>query len=208
MTIPDCIDKKVCVTLEAEEYPFEKTYSLHGGFPLRLGQTSGQVIDGALTITVEDLVKITGRINYLKIPSCEHLIGKDLSEVDCIATSPAGDIPHFTYIPTDKVYLHERFFEKKVLFVTAFKNIRRDTWGRPVEEYFAWYEHLKKAVSPLICFSDEVDGAFPFEENKTFFTLIDRDRECKVNHTRNVWLTEYTIRNILGQSIHQRHTPK
>ena len=67
MTIPDCIDKKVCVTLEAEEYPFEKTYSLHGGFPLRLGQTSGQVIDGALTITVEDLVKITGRINYLKI---------------------------------------------------------------------------------------------------------------------------------------------
>jgi hypothetical protein len=183
MTIPDCIDKKVCVTLDAEEYPFEKTYSLHGGFPVRLGQTSGQVTNGALTIAIEDLVKITGHINYLKTPSCEHLIGKDLSDVDCISTSSSGDIPHFTYIPTDKVYLHERFFEKKVLFVTAFKNIRRDTWGRPAEEYFSWYEHLKKAVKPLVCFSDEIEGALPFEEHKTFFSLIDRDRECMESET-------------------------
>jgi hypothetical protein len=188
MTIPDCIDKKVCVTLDAEEkeQPFEKTYSLHGGVPLRLGQTSGQIINGAMTIDIEDLVKITGHINYLKTLSCEYLIGKDLSGVDCIATSQAGDIPHFTYIPTDKVYLHERFFEKQVLFVTAFKNIRRDTWGPwgvPIEEYFARYEHLKKAVSPLVCFSDEVEGALPFEAHNTFFTLIERDRECMESET-------------------------
>lgn len=193
MMIPDCIDRKVCVTLEKEDLPFEKTYTLHGPIPLQFGQTSGHIKDGSLTITIEDLVKITGHINYLEIPSCDHLIGRDLSDVDCIATDWIGCLSHFTYIPNDRIYLHERFFKKKILFVTAFKNIQRGAWGRSTEEYFRWYEHLKKAVKPLVCFSDEIEGALPFEEHKTFLSLMHRDREC---------MESETYKNIMADRIH------
>lgn len=174
--IPDCIERKTYVSFTQEQAPFEKVYCFT--WPLCLGKTSGQIIENKMTIALEDILKLVGHINYLKVSSCEHLVGKDLSGIDCIETQENCFFPGFTHIPTDNVYLNNYFFEKKILFVTAFRDIRRGDWGRPSTQYFEWYEHLKKAVSPLICFSDEVEGAFPFKKDDTFFSFIERDREC------------------------------
>lgn len=175
--IPDCIERKTYVCFDAEEdASFEKSYCF--GWPLCFGRVSGEVVENGMTISIENLLKLVGHINYIKVSSGEHLSGKDLSMIDCIQVPGIYSFPGFTYIPVDGVHLNNSFFEKNVLFVTAFKDIKRGDWGRPVTEYFSWYEHLKKAVSPLVCFSDHVEGAYPFEEGKTFFSLIDRDREC------------------------------
>jgi hypothetical protein len=83
-------------------------------------------------------------------------------------------------------------YEKNtVLFITAFKNLQRESWinfERSVEEYIQWFKNLSSIPIRLICFCDkEIEtilhnecgfyNTYLYNEHDTFLRFIDKEKE-------------------------------
>lgn len=80
---------------------------------------------------------------------------------------------------------------KKVLFVTAFKDLGRTSWAgfeRSVDQYVEWFSLLAALPIRLICFCEPDIAAilgercgfyntYPYEEHDTFLRFLDKERE-------------------------------
>ena len=81
--------------------------------------------------------------------------------------------------------------DNTVLFVTAFKDLNRETWNgfeRSVTNYVDWFKHLSMIPIRLICFCEkDVEeilhtkfnfyNTYPYEQENTFFIHLEREKQ-------------------------------
>ena len=94
-----------------------------------------------------------------------------------------------------------------VLCVTAFRDINRGSWRgrhaqwvRSVDEYISWFSNITKLQVDIVCFCDEpvacnirdqtgFANILPYDEQDTFFTHIEKERDIMSNDTYNSLLS-------------------